>query len=143
MSSAIELKLFSGIHLLLKVFHFEAFVNRITGNNKSTSRCDFRQEIFYRLLSAINSNVDFIVNSIYNKIFMQSSENIFIGSYWQLITLVLLSILLIFNIIKHSCRVQGYNNYIFLWHLSAIISNVKVQDKYFYRLMFKRTYIYF
>ena len=29
MGSAIELKLFSGIHLLLKVFCFEAFVNRI------------------------------------------------------------------------------------------------------------------
>ena len=31
--------------------------------NKSTISCDFWQEIFYRLLSAINSNVDFIVNS--------------------------------------------------------------------------------
>ena len=37
MDSAIELKLFSGIHLLLKVFHF---VNRIVDKsftNKSTS----------------------------------------------------------------------------------------------------------
>ena len=32
--------------------------------NKSTSRCDFQQEIFYRRLSVINSNVDFIINSI-------------------------------------------------------------------------------
>ena len=49
MGSAIKLKLFSGIHLLLKVFHFEAFVNHIVGKsfmNKSTSRCDFQQEIF-------------------------------------------------------------------------------------------------
>ena len=42
--SAINLKLFSSIRLLLKVFHFEAFVNDIAGNsftNKSKSRCDF------------------------------------------------------------------------------------------------------
>ena len=47
--SAIELKRFSDVHLLLKVFRFEAFVNRITGNsfmNKSTSRCDFQQVIY-------------------------------------------------------------------------------------------------
>ena len=65
--SAIELKLFSGIHILLKVFCFEAFVNSIVGKsfmNKSTSRCDFQWEIFYRLLLAINSNIDFIVCSI-------------------------------------------------------------------------------
>ena len=72
--------------------------------NKSTSRCDFLQEIFYKLLSAISRNVDFIVDFRYNidnKTFMQSSEvNIFIGAYQQLITtLVLLSILLIFDII--------------------------------------------
>ena len=120
--SAIKLKLFSGIHLLLKVFRFEAFVNRITGKSftsKSTSRCDFAENYFYRLLSAINSNVDFIVNSIDfqynidNKTFMQSSEiNILIGAYRQLTTtLILLSILLIFDTIwtiTHSCRVQGY-----------------------------------
>ena len=41
MGSAIKLKLFSGIHLLSKVFCFEAFVNCIAGKsfmNKSTSR---------------------------------------------------------------------------------------------------------
>ena len=31
--SAIELKPFSGIHLQLKVFHFKAFINRITGKS--------------------------------------------------------------------------------------------------------------
>ena len=90
MGAAIKLKLFSGIRLLLKVFHFEAFVNRIMGKsftNKSTSRCDFWREMFYRLLSAIDINVDFIVNSIdfqYNKTFVQSS-GIAIYFYRQLI----------------------------------------------------------
>ena len=83
MGRAIELKHFSGIHLLLKVFHVEPFINRITGKsftNKNTNRCDSRWEIFYKLLSEINRNVDFIVNSIDfqynidNKTFMQSSE---------------------------------------------------------------------
>ena len=67
----------------------------------------FDENYFYRLLSAINSNVDFIVNSTdfrYNldsKTFMQSLEiNILISAYRQLIsTLILLSILLIFDII--------------------------------------------
>ena len=52
----------------------------------------FDEKYFYRLLLAINSNVDFIVNSIDfqynmdNKTFMQSSEiYIFIGAYQQLI----------------------------------------------------------
>ena len=61
----------------------------------------FNKKYFYRLLSAINSN---IVNSIdfwYNmddKTFMQSSGiNVFIGAYWQLTMSILLSILLIFN----------------------------------------------
>ena len=48
--NAIKLKLFSGIHLLLKVFHFEAFVNRIADKgfmSKSTSKCDFRRELFF------------------------------------------------------------------------------------------------
>ena len=83
MGSAIKLKLFSGIHLLLKVFPFQVFVNHIAGKsfmNKSTSRCDFWQEIFL------------------------------IASYQQLTaTFILLSILLIFDIIwtiKHSFRVQ-------------------------------------
>ena len=102
-------------YVLLKVFRFEAFVNRITGKsftNKSTSRCDFIWEIFYRLLSAINSNVDFYWFSMDNKTFMQSlGINILIDAYWQLTPMLILSsILLIFNIIwtiKHSCRVQG------------------------------------
>ena len=89
MGRAIDLKLFSGIHLLLKVFSFERFVNCIAGKsfmNKSTSICDFQQEIFKHFL-AINRNVDFIVNSIDfrynmdNKIYMQSSgRNIIIGN---------------------------------------------------------------
>ena len=78
----------------------------------------FDEKYFYRLLSAINSNVVLlsilfifdIIQCIDNKTFMQSSEvNIFIGSYQQLITtLILLSILLICDTIKHSCRVQRY-----------------------------------
>ena len=67
MGSVIKLKLFSGIHLLLKVFCFEAFVNHIAGESftiKSTSSCNFDEKYFYRLLSAIKYNVDFIVNSI-------------------------------------------------------------------------------
>ena len=83
--SVIKLKLFSGIHILLKVFRFEAFVNRIAGKgftNKRTRRCGFDENYFYRLLSAINSNVDFIANSIdfrYNidKTFMQFRDNYF------------------------------------------------------------------
>ena len=66
-SNAMELKLFSSIHLPLKVFIFEAFVNCIAGKsftNKSTSRSDFDEKYFYRLLLAINSNIDFIINSI-------------------------------------------------------------------------------
>ena len=65
--SAIKLKLYSGIHLLLKVFCFEPFVNRIAGKsfmNKSTSKYNFDKKYFYRFLLAINYNVDFIVNSI-------------------------------------------------------------------------------
>ena len=57
---------FSGIHLLLKVFRFEAFVNRSAGNsfiNKITSRCDFQQ------------------------------DNYFIGAYWKL-TAILIKFLL-------------------------------------------------
>ena len=67
MGSAIKLKLFIGIHLLLKAFCFETFVNHSAGNNfvnKSTNRCDFLCKYFYRRLSVINSNVDFIINSI-------------------------------------------------------------------------------
>ena len=66
----------------------------------------FNKNYFYRLLSAINNNVDFIVNSIDfrynidNETFMQSSEIIIlIGTYWQL------------------------------------LANLKVQDKYFNRLL--------
>ena len=98
--STIQLKLFSDIHLLLKVFCFEAFVNCIAGKgfmNKSTSRCDFDEKYFYRLLLAINYNIDFIVNSIDfrynmdNKTFMQSSGiNVFIGAYQQLIAMLIL-----------------------------------------------------
>ena len=64
MGSTIELKLYSGIHLLLKMF---LFVNHSVDNsftNKSTRRCDFQWEIFYRHLMIINSNIDFIINSI-------------------------------------------------------------------------------
>ena len=75
---------------------FEAFVNRIEGKsftNKSTSRCDFRREIFYRILSAIKSNVDFIVNSIVLYIHVEFRNKHFIDAYWQLIaTFILLSI---------------------------------------------------
>ena len=58
--SAIELKLFQAFHLLLKVFRFEAFVNRIEGKSftsKSTSVI-FDEKYFYRLLSTINNNID-------------------------------------------------------------------------------------
>ena len=88
--STIELKLLSGIHLPLKVFCFEAFVNCIAGNsfiNKVQVGVIFGEKYFYRFLLAINSNVDFIVNSIVfqynidNKTFMQSSEIYFIGAY--------------------------------------------------------------
>ena len=82
----------------------------------------FDEKYFYTLLSAINSNVDFIVNSIVfqynmdNKTFMQSSEiSIFIGAYQQLIAMLILWI------IKHSCRIQGY---IFYKCLSEINSDV-------------------
>ena len=72
MGSAIKLKL-SGIHLLLKVFCFEAFVNRSTGKS-------FTNKVQ--------------VGVIFNKKY-------FIGTYRQLTaTLILLSILLIFDIIK-------------------------------------------
>ena len=91
MAIAIKLKLFSGIHLQLKVFHFEAFVNCITGNSFMTKvqvGVIFDKKYFYRLLLAINSNIDFIVNSIDfqynidNKTFIQSSElNILIGAH--------------------------------------------------------------
>ena len=60
---AINLKLFSDIHLPLKVFCFETFVNRIadkSATNKSTSRCNFQHEYFCRLLSTIKNNIDFI-----------------------------------------------------------------------------------
>ena len=92
MDSAIKLKRFSDIHLLLKVFHFEAFVNCIADKsftNKSTSMCNFDKKYFYRLLLAINCNVDFIVNSIdiirTIKYSCRVQENIFIGAYRQLI----------------------------------------------------------
>ena len=59
----------------------------------------FDEKYFYRLLSAINSNVDFIVNSIDfrynidNKAFMQSSGiYIFIGAYRQLIATLMFRI---------------------------------------------------
>ena len=55
------------------------------------------KKYFYRLLLAINSNVDFIINSIDyrynmdNKTFMQSSGiNILIGAYWQLTAMLIL-----------------------------------------------------
>ena len=91
MGNAIKLKLFSDIHLLLKVFRFEVFVNHSMGNsfmNKSTSiDVIFNEKYFYRRFLAINSNVDFIINSINfqydmdNKTYMQSSViNIFIGT---------------------------------------------------------------
>ena len=53
-------KPFSGIHLLLKVFRFEAFVNRIAGNSlteKVQVGVIFDEKYFYRLLSTINSNL--------------------------------------------------------------------------------------
>ena len=56
MGSAIELKLFSGIHLLLEVFRFEAFVNCIVGKSLRTK-----------------VQVGVIL-----------TRNIFIGFYWQL-----------------------------------------------------------
>ena len=46
MGSAIKLKFVLGIHLLLKVFHFEAFVNCSVGNNSFTNKSISRQEIF-------------------------------------------------------------------------------------------------
>ena len=78
--------------------------------NKSTI---FDEKYFYRLLSVINSNIDFIVNFIdfqYNsymddKTLMQNSRiNIFTGAYRMLIATL---VSLIWTI-KHSCRVQGY-----------------------------------
>ena len=60
--SAIELKLFSGIHILLKAFRFEAFVNCITGNS-------FTNKVQVGVIFA---------------------KNIFIGSYWQLTAMLIL-----------------------------------------------------
>ena len=82
------------------MLHFEVFVNRIAGKSLQTKvqvGVIFDEKYFYRLLLAINSNIDFIVNSIdfwynmNNKTFMQSSGiNIFIGTYQQLIAMLIL-----------------------------------------------------
>ena len=48
------------------MFRFKAFVNRIAGKSlqaKVQIGVIFDENYFYRLLSAIDSNVDFIVNS--------------------------------------------------------------------------------
>ena len=65
--SAIELKLFSGIHLLLKVFRFKAFVNHSAVlRTKVQVGMILDGKYFYRCLSAINSNIDFIIDFQYN-----------------------------------------------------------------------------
>ena len=57
-----ELKLFSGIHILLKVFHFEGFVKVTVLRTKVQVGVIFDEKYFYRCLSEIYSNLNF--NSI-------------------------------------------------------------------------------
>ena len=99
----------------------------------------FDEKYFYRLLSAINSSVDFIVNStdsrynIDSKTFMQSSKiNILIGALSAIN-----NVDFIINSIDFRYNIEFRDIY-FYRRLSTINSNVKVQDKCFYR----RLYVY-
>ena len=91
----------------IKGVPFWSIASRITVLQTKVQVSDFWREIFYRLLSAINrmlillSILFYFWYNIDSKTFMHSSEvNIFIGAYRQLITtLILLSILLIFDIL--------------------------------------------